>query len=224
LLGTFNTTGNVTVDNPGMNGCPAGVACITWTDPPATGANKADISASGLSGVFATLVGFSGNDAANISDLHNPPQIVDSIGFPPTLFMSFNNAGVTTTLLINFIAAGVFSNAACGDSPAAGQNCTLTGSLFNFTNISANQSTASWVFQGITNDGQSKWVGSFTSQFNVPYQQVFANLGSAGFVTNSYSATFTLTAIPEPDPLLLTSCGLGLLAFSTVLRKKLGRR
>src|SRR5438874_16631 len=134
LFGTFNIAGNITVSNAGFNGCPAGSLCISWTDPPATAANKADIAGSGLTGAFAGIAGFSGNDAANISNLTSPPEVVDGSGFAPQPFMSFNAPGVTTTLLINFIAAGIYSPAQCGSAPAVGQQCTLPNSLFNFVN------------------------------------------------------------------------------------------
>jgi hypothetical protein len=225
LIGTFDITGNFTVTNPGAAGCPAGVACITWTDPTALNADKADISASGLSGVFTTP-GFSGNLAANIFDLHNPPQIVDAGGFPNTLFMSFNNnpPGFTTTMLINFIAAGVSAtgNTLCGAAPAAGQTCTPTGSLFTFFNSGLGTSSATWALSGVTNDGQSKFSGVFTSQFSTPYQTVLGNLAANGFVTRSYSATFTLSPVPEPGPMTLTACGLGLVLFGA-LRRRFGQ-
>jgi len=225
LIGTFDIAGNVTVTNPGQGGCAVGVACIFWTDPPATAANKADISGSGLTGVFTTP-GFSGNDAANIFTLQNPPQIVDGIGFAPTLFMSFNNAGFTTTMLINFIAAGTSSTGAtlCGAPAAAGQTCTPTGSLFTFSNSGLGTSSATWALSGVTNDGQSKFTGVFTSQFSTPYQTVLGNLTANGTVTNSYSATFILSPIPEPDPMTLTACGLGLVLFSAALRRRFSRR
>src|SRR5881296_1006018 len=89
LTGTFDIAGNITVSNAGFNGCPAGSLCISWTDPPATAANKADIAGSGLTGVFTTP-GFSGNDAANITNLISPPEIVGGGGFAPQPFMSFN--------------------------------------------------------------------------------------------------------------------------------------
>jgi hypothetical protein len=143
--------------------------------------------------------------------------------------MSFNALGVTTTLLIDHIAAGIYPSAQCSSNPAAvGQVCTPSGSLFNFVNNpppppGGPQATATWVFQGATNDGQSTWVGNFTSQFNVPYQTVLAQLQASGSVTNSYSATFsvtqTQTAVPEPG--CLSMLGLGLVLLPALLRRNL---
>jgi len=232
LFGTFNIAGNLTVDNSGTNGCVSAGGCITWTDPPATLNDKADIAGSGLTGNFATIVGFSGNDQANISDLHNPPEVVDGAGFPAQTFMSFNAVGVSTTLLINSIAAGIWPSTGCSASPAAvGQVCTTPGSLFSFVNNpggSNGQATASWVLSGVTNDGAATWTSVFTSQFNVPFQLVFANLGAFGFVTNSYSATVTVTpnstGTPEPPVSALMGLGLGLVGLAAVLRRRQFRR
>jgi len=229
LFGTFNIAGNLTVDNVGTNGCVSAGGCITWTDPPATLGDKADISGSGLSGAF-TVAGFSGNDQANISDLHNPPETVGPPPFAPLTFMSFNGGGISTTLLINFIAAGIYPAAGCAASPAAvGQTCTTPGSLFSFVNNPGGtngQATASWVLSGVTNDGLSTWTSIFTSQFNKPFQSVFGDLTTFGAVTNSYSATVTVTlnGTPEPPASILMGFGLGLVVLAAGLRRRLTSR
>jgi hypothetical protein len=226
LFGTFNIAGNITVSNPGFNGCPAGTLCISWTDPPATAANKVDIAGTGLTGVFSSIVGFSGNDAANISNLQSPPEIVDGPGFAPQTFMSFNAPGVTTTLLINFIAAGIYTPAQCALAPAVGQQCTIPGSLFNFVNNPppapvGPQATATWVLSGVTNDGQSTWFGNFTAQFGVPFQTVLAQLQNTGSVTNSYSGTITVIQNPGvPEAGTMSLLGLGLVGFSMLRRRR----
>jgi len=66
---------------------------------------------------------------------------------------------------------------------------------------------------GVTADHQSNWTGVFTSQFTVPYQQVLSDFQSQGFITNSYSAAFVLTPIPEPDTPVLVGAGLLLVAL-----------
>jgi hypothetical protein len=96
--------------------CPAGVACIFWQDSNGITNGEVDISTSGLpNGNIPANIG--GNDAATISTLMNPTEPVDMGGFPPALFMTFLNGGITTTLSIDNIAPGIFSSAAC-DAPA----------------------------------------------------------------------------------------------------------
>jgi hypothetical protein len=192
LNGAFDISGTITVvDNSN----------ITWTLPPP---NKALIGS--VSGSFA---GLTGTDVS-IQNLSNPPAVVDGAGFPDEEFVSFDADATLPTLLINFIFAGVNSPAACGAPPAVGQVCTVPGSPFNLQNVAGGGSSASFVFRGVTSDGLSNWTGNFTSQFSVPYQTVLATLASAGSVTNTYSATFTVTAIPEPNTVLFVIGALGI--------------
>jgi len=223
--GTFNIAGEIYVTGAGgvttpAGVCPAGIQCIFWQDTSSPAINnKVDISAGGLpSGDIPAAI--AGNDAANIQNLNNPPEIVGSPGFAPLLFLSFNNGGVTTQLLINRIAAGIDGAAGCSSSPpAGGQVCTPPGSLFNLQNLSATSSTVGWGLSGITNDNPIvQWNGTFTSQFNtIPFQTVLANLQTNGFVQNTFSASISLTTVPEPDTTILM--GVGLLMVGLVFRR-----
>src|SRR5947207_877784 len=93
--GTFNIAGEIYVTGAGgitiagVGTCPVGIQCIFWQDtgsPPIN--DKVDVSAGGLpnGNIPASIAG---NDAANISNLNNPPEIVGSPGFAPTTFLSF---------------------------------------------------------------------------------------------------------------------------------------
>jgi len=232
--GTFSIAGTIFVTGPGgvttpAGVCPVGVQCIFFQDTGTPAVNgKVDIAPLGLPNgdIPATI---SGNDAGNIFSLMNPPEIVDGAGFPATPFMSFVNGGVTTVLEINFIPPGINGTAGCSASPpAAGQVCTPAGSLFNLQNLTATSSTATFRFQGVTNDSSSTWTGIFASQFNtLPFQSVLAALTTNGFGSNTFSGQITLTpgpAVPEPDPMTLTGCGLSLVLFSAALRRRFGRR
>jgi hypothetical protein len=129
--GTFNIAGQIYVTGaggvtvPGVGVCPLGVQCIFWQDTgsPALN-NKVDISTGGLPNGNLPL-GMAGNDAANIVNMTNPPEIVDGIGFAPQPFMSFNNGGVTTQLLLTFIAPGIDGPAGCAASPPAAEQFAL---------------------------------------------------------------------------------------------------
>ncbi len=229
LNGSFNITGNITVSNFGFNGCTAAGGCITWTNPPATLPDLADIS--GPTGVF-NVPGFAGAGKAIVNTLTNPPDIVNGPILPqPQVYMSFvdiNPPFGGNNLNLTFIPLGIYFPGGCSTNPllaAVGQTCTTPGSLFNFVNnpgLTTPQATATWVFQGVATDG-STWQGNFTSQFPFSFQQVLLNLQNNGSVTNSYSATISASTVPEPGPITLSACGLGLLLFSAGLRRKIGR-
>jgi hypothetical protein len=136
--GTFSINGTIYVANNGIDPdgggplptCAAAAGCIFWQSGGTSTLNRADISISGLPSGDIPLA-ISGNDAAVISNLFNPPDVVGV--FPPQLFMSFLNGGVTTLLNINQIFPGIYPPT-CGGAPAPGQQCTPPGSLFNFVN------------------------------------------------------------------------------------------
>jgi hypothetical protein len=198
ILGTFNIAGTITVGQSGAT------QTISWLSDTGV-ANKATIGTTGLSGSFAGL----GGTTVTIRSLTNPPQVVDGAGFADTLFITFDAAPGLGSMFLNYIYPGVNGSAACGAPAAPGQTCALAGSPFDFQNTSDGGSRAGWVFLGDT--PENVWKGNFTSQFNVPYQTVFANLASSGSVTNTYSATFTVSAVPEPGTVLMSLGGAALL-------------
>jgi hypothetical protein len=207
--------------------CPAsttGSECIFWQDSAGTTDSKTDISASGLpnGNIPASIAG---NDAATIDSLINPPAGVGT--FPAEAFMSSFLGGVTTELFITTIEAGIYSSTECTSPPAVGQTCTLAGSLFNFVNNppSPGQATATWVFAGTTDTPGVTWIGNFTAQFpgSTPYQTVLSELATNGYVSNTFSATITLTppiTIPEPGTMSLMMIGTGLVGLASILRRR----
>jgi len=227
--GNFDINATMWVTNAGpapvvtpAGTCPIATACIFFQDP--VGVNgKFDISNSNLPNGDIPLAIF-GNDAGNIGALMNPPEIVGN--FPLTPFISFNNAGITTILSISRIEPGIFPSTQCGDAPAVGQVCTLPGSPFSFSNNPGLQASATFVLDGTTsgNPGfQSNWTANLTVQFptNTPYQTVFSNLNTNGFVTRTVSGTISLSTVPEPESLLIM--GSGLIGLATLLRRRIAK-
>jgi len=237
--GQFNFGGTIFVTNPmatpvvtPAGTCPVGEACIFWQDTAGTTNGKVDISANGNT----TGQAISGNDAANIATLMNPPDIVGT--FPAVPFMTFNNGGVTTALMINTIFPGVDPSAACGAAPLSGQTCTTPGSFVNFQNNppptpagtpcgSGCEATATFSFQGVTAGNpnpQEIWTGNFTSQFPLgsSYQAILGNLATNGFVSNTFSATISLSPAPTvPEPGSSFMIGAGLIGIAALLRRRL---
>jgi len=223
IFGTFNIAGTITVTSTGL---------ITWrlNDPPFP-TDESRIGP-GATGSFAGLDG----TTATTRDLN---QAVEPVGtpFPDQPFISFDAAPLLPTLNINFIFQGIYPSTNCGTLPATvGQTCTVSTptSPFNFVNNPpaaplGPQATATFAFSGDTSDHLSIWFGNFTSQFDVPFQTVLAGLapGGPGFVSNTFSATITVvpnSGVPEPGPMTLTACGLGLVLCSAALRRRSAQR
>lgn len=230
LNGTFNIAGTFSV---------TGFSLIHWqgvTTPPVP--NEATVGTSGMTGTFAALA--PGGETVTIDDLNNPPESVDSAGFPATPFLGFPTMPTWATLLINFIPQAPIlnpTNNCPGGLPGVGQTCTLSGSPFTLQNVSGTPghpigTQVGFVFDGVTSDGRSAWTGNFTSEFNVPYQTLLAQLfpagpsGPPGTVTNTYSAVFTVAASTVPESSTggyITIGSLALLA-GVYFRKRLPRR
>ena len=228
--GFFDIAGTIFVTTPEAGGvitpagdCPANTSCIFWQDSAGTTDNVVDIAQSGLPNGDIPLA-ISGNDAATIAPLENPPE---GVGTPltPQTFITFNNGGISTALLLTYIDPGFYPSTGCSASPAApGQICTLLGSLFNFVNNppAPGQATATWVFEGITDTPNIIWTGNFTSQFPnaTPFQTVFEELAANGYVSNTFSGTISLTLnTPEPGTLGLMMIGGGMLGLASLLRR-----
>ena len=216
IFGSFNIAGTVAVT----------ASTIKWTNNNAPFTADTATIGPGPTGSFAGL----GGTTVTIADLNSGTEPVNT-PFPDQPFITFLSAPALGALDINFIFKGIYSSALCATLPATvGQTCTPgpPDSPFNFVNNpppapAGPQATATFVFTGETPDHLSTVRMNFTSQFDVPFQTVLAAFapGGSGVVTNTYSATITVTpAVPEPGPMVLTACGLGLVLFSAALRRR----
>ncbi len=218
---SFNMSGIITVT----------ANTITWkTDAPGNAPNLFTLTAP--NGVFTVIPSGSQEGIANLA---NPPDVVGS-NFGPFPFITFPVGGLPG-LEINFIFPGIYTPAGCGGAPAVGQQCTLSGSPFSFVNVPGGptgvQAQAGFVFSGVSADATPaspvKWTANFTSQFSVPLQTVLAAFGTggSGSVTNSYSATTTVTVtfsqVPEPGTTALFMGG-GLIGVSMLLRRRFANK
>lgn len=217
LSGSFNMSGILT----------ATATTNTWNSDLLPNASQM-FTLSGGTGSFAGENGQNG-----VFNMNNATEPVDGTTFAAQPFIMFDVVTGLPILDINFIPAGIGGSAGCSASPAVTtppQTCTPAitgGSPFTFTNNpppSAIQSTAGFVFMGVTSDGLSTWRAVFTSQFSTPFQTVLAAFapGGSGSVTNTYSATVTVTPIPgtpEPAAAYMLAPGLGLLLLSLKLKK-----
>src|SRR5262245_38903698 len=174
ITGVFNISGAVTFTT----------TTTSWTAnfPPFT-SQKAEIGP-GPTDSFAALAG-------TTVTIHNLNSAIEPTGvtFPAQPFLSFDAAPAFPTLNIDFIFAGIYPPAGCASSPpAVGQTCTSASLPFvSFVNNppgppTGPQSTATFVFSGVTSDGLESWQGNFTSQFTLPYQTVLNQLGSTGSI------------------------------------------
>jgi hypothetical protein len=214
ISGTFNMSGTLT----------ATATTLTWQSDMAGFA--ADMfTTTGGAGSFVGENGQNTVDNLNIA--------VEPVGttFANTPFIVFDVVPGLPVLDINFISPGAGGSAGCTAAPAVPQTCTPTnlgGSPFTFSNLQGKMgidTTASFVFSGVTSDGLSSWQAIFTSAFNTPFQTVLAAFapGGSGSVTNTFAGTVTVTplvTVPESSPGLMLASGLGLLLLSLTLKKK----
>jgi len=212
IAGTFNMSGTINV---------TGFSTITWnSDQTPFTSSMFSLSASNVGPVGGPNVNENGQNG--IATLNNPPETVDGTGFTPTTFITFLVNATLPALDISYINAGTGGTAGCSAAPAVNETCTFAGSLFTFTDDSANTSDAKFDLSGVTSDGLSIWNGIFTSQFNETYQALLSGFGPSSTITNSVSGTVIITATPEPGTWLLAGLGLAaIVAFRKYRQPKL---
>jgi hypothetical protein len=141
-------------------------------------------------------------------------------------FLIFNASATLPSpdlaLDLTFIAPGVYDQTNCSAAPAPGQTCTLELpglvtaanpdglTWFNLSN-SAMGSTLSFSVGGvartISTGETAPFVGTFTAQFNVPYQDLLTALENDPLPA-SFAASVTTDTAPEPSSLFMAGVGI----------------
>lgn len=209
ITGNLNGNGSLVLTN--------GLVTFTNTGPIGGGIFTVDPSSTGfwtsLAGTTATV--------QPLSAVAEPPGVPVNV---PN-WMTFS-AAPTVSVSLNLVLSGLYSAAACGAAPAAGQSCTPTGTPFNLTNLTTTSSFASFGIQGTVLDtaspGQtSSLSGLFTAQFaDMNYQTLLTQVGGGGALATTYSASFTATPNAVPEPTSLSFLGLGVLALGALRYRK----
>jgi len=231
-----------TVPGPLTAPCPGPITLPPLPVPGPYG-NFTDTAGTGSFAPYVTQGGYIGNVSQATAPLNTPFLLPNWIVYSSTP----GNPVLPPDIILDlrFIFLGVDPTAlpgvgVCGGAPVPGQTCTpiipalVTAanpgglSPYNLQNIAGGGSTASFAVAGtarrISSPGDvSNFNGTFTAQFNDPFQTVLGQLLSTGAVSNSYSATFVVSAIPEPATESL-AIGAVLILAGLGLRKKFTSR
>ena len=168
--------------------------------------------------------------------LLNLNQGVETVGPPFGSLPGFLTVGTFNFTLMQIPASTAPTCVNSATTPFCAPRTLANPTPFTFAQTDPNNLSVSFAVAGTVvntltpGDAPNPFVGSFTTQFSDPgHNTVQALLAAvaAGPVQASFSANFTSSPVgqvPEPGPMTLTACGLGLLVFSAALRRRFGRR
>jgi len=228
--GTANITGEVDVSGC-ISGCSlaAGIYFFNGNDSVPQG-----FTAGSSSGPFTNLQNGDGTvNGGRLLNLLGAP-VTGTLGTPIVQEATFNvgnGAGNEISFDLTAIFAGTGTNAACATN-VIGAVCTPTGSPFTLTqnggngngnvcsvacSVSYTLNLGGIMYTGLSTTGSDTASGIFTAQASTPgtlTSVLAAVLSSGGLVDQTFSASFTANAVPEPGTWVMILSGLGMVALS----------
>jgi hypothetical protein len=244
INGSFAGLGYATVSFTNLNFCPNGStpnganlagACTPGTGniQLAAGSGSFALPAPGVTGTLNSIISLSAGGEPVGSTVNLPLWMVfnPAVGSPTNL--APNAISLTLTQVVQGSFWGLAGN--CPGGPAGlGQICTpAANSAFQLINTSTG-STASFQINGIAVDCTATLAGNcvgdpsaftaiFSSNFNVPYQTLLADLavgGGTGNYSSSYSVSVNATPSGVPEPMTMSMMGFGLVGLGLIARRR----
>jgi hypothetical protein len=206
--------GNLNIANCSGGGVTVTINTIVWA-PNGTVANTGCID-TGL----GTNVVYSGGTlgpgvAGNIEDLTFGPGSVNN-------FMTFPAVSPVLDFMLTSVGPGD-ANTNCHGLALNATCSVFAGSPFVLQNLGPGDTAVSFAVGGTVSDanGPANWHGLFTVQLTQDAGTIQDTiLAPGGNIQTTHSASFTVSAVPEPATISILGSGLLLIGFAAFRRRK----